>query len=320
VAKRIEALGRDEAREAAGRRSLEKLSRTPEISREGLHRPPRAGDRSLSQLKERTEGFDAKYSERAKAISRLGEGMPAGRQGGGGMECFASEGPESATDRTARARFLRETDGKVLDKLIERHGQHIPAERIKAARETRTVFQEHGQYESGLRSRYPDLDGHLKPGERVLGDFDARENKPYVDWNQVGILTTTAHERLHQLSDPRFRETLGSRMDEGMSEYWAQDAFKEIKLKEIRRTPAGGIDVLDPPETYPRQRGVFQMLSARIGDEPLKRAYFAGDIDTLRRHVDADLGRGALSRLSDLVEAGRYGEAEELLKGRKGWP
>lgn len=120
---------------------------------------------------------------------------------------------------------------------------------------------------------------------------------------------TVAHERLHQLGDPRFRGTLGSRLDEGATEHLASRISGDLAIRDL-------------PRAYPAEGRIVQMLEAGVGDQALARAYFRGEMEPLRRAVDRQLGRGALDTISKLTEQGRFQEAEKVLTqglGRSRW-
>ena len=210
----------------------------------------------------------------------------------------------SAAERRAYAKVLREIDQGTLAKIEQQFGEHIPVGRLKEARVVPTAFLSHEQYQARLKSVYP----QLTPAERrqVVGDLLGR---PYADRNQVPLSRTLAHERLHQLRDPRFRGTLGRGLDEGTTEHLASRI-------------SGDLGIRDLPKGYPAERRIVEMLSARVGDRTLGRAYFRGEIEPLRRTVDGQLGKGALDSVAKLTAQGRFGEAEEILKhglGRSRW-
>lgn len=64
---------------------------------------------------------------------------------------------------------------------------------------------------------------------------------------------------------------------------------------------------------YRREVTIIGKLVRRIGLAPLKAAYFGADIDKLEMVMNVVLGTGALQRLSKLVDAKQFDEAEALL-------
>ena len=197
---------------------------------------------------------------------------------------------------------LKRLDGLAVKRLEARFGAEIPKERREWAREQPVHFRCHRHYLEHLRR-----DG-LRPeeGVEVLGDHHPASGEIYVDAERRGLLKTLAHERLHQVSDKRFRALLGERLDEGMTEHLAEEA-----------TAAAGWDgeaFPDGARVYPREKRLIEELGARFGDAPLKRAYFQGDWQGLHERVNRELGDGALERLVDLAEAEQYDEAESLIR------
>jgi hypothetical protein len=58
------------------------------------------------------------------------------------------------------------------------------------------------------------------------------------------------------------------------------------------------------------------MLSARVGDETIAKAYFQGDWVGLKTKIDEQLGEGALAEITGLTQQGKYAEAIEVIRGR----
>lgn len=202
----------------------------------------------------------------------------------------------TAAERRAYAKLLREVDQGTLKKIEQRFGEHIPAGRLKEARAVPTTFLSHDQYQARLKAVYPELSAAER--EQVVGDFLKR---PFADRNQVLLSRTVAHERLHQLRDPRFRGTLGRRLDEGATEHLASRI-------------SGDLGIRDLPKAYPAEGRIVAMMEARVGEQALARAYFRGETEPLRQALDRQLGRGALDSVARLTGQGRFLEAEEILK------
>jgi len=200
-------------------------------------------------------------------------------------------------EEALRERLLQRLDRHTLERIERRFGGFIPPERLAEARGQPVDFQRHCDYLEHLKRE------GLRPaeGERVLGDFDKEGRAIYIDREHVLVSKTLAHERLHELADRRFRALLGSRLDEGMTEHLAREI-------------AGDPELVDVGKCYPRERRIIEMMSARVGEDPLKRAYFQGDWLPLKERVDRELGEGALAEVARLTEAGKYKEAEEIIK------
>ena len=202
----------------------------------------------------------------------------------------------TAAERRAYARLLRELDQATLSGIERRFGEHILASRGHPARQTPTGFLSHEPYQARLTAVYPQLSAAQR--QKILGDF---RNRPFVDRSNPLLPRTVAHERLHELADPRFRATLGSRLDEGATAHLASKISNDLGIQHLTRP-------------YVAERRIVEMIEARVGERALARAYFRGEIEPLRQAVDAQLGRGALDSVARLTVKGRFLAAEEILK------
>lgn len=226
----------------------------------------------------------------------------AARSAGKALGSSAQKAAVAQAEARALSRVLKDFDRRALLQIERRFGQHIPAERLSAARQVPTQFLRHEQYQERLKRAYPRLSAAER--ERVVGDFTGR---PHVDRNQVLLPRTVAHERVHQLRDPRFRAQVGRGLDEGTTEHLASKV-------------SGDLGIRDLPRGYPAERRLVEMLEARVGEKPIAQAYFRGEIGALRREVDAQLGRGAFDAVGKLTAERRFAEAEGILKHGFGSP
>jgi hypothetical protein len=196
----------------------------------------------------------------------------------------------------ALSRVLADLDRSTLAQIERRFGKNLSAEQLRSARQAPTQFLPHDRYQRRLREVYPGLSAAER--QQVVGDTTRR---PHVDRNQVLLPRTVAHERVHQLRDPRFRAQVGRGLDEGTTEYLATKVSGDLGIRNL-------------PQGYPAERRVVQMLSARVGDEQIAKAYFKGEVEALRRSVDGQLGTGAFDKVAKLTAEARFAEAEEILK------
>lgn len=207
---------------------------------------------------------------------------------------------EELSEEEAMRRHWERLDRTILERIERRFGEYIPKERLEHAKEQKSNLLKHEEYLEHLKRDYKDY----KPeeGKRLLGDCRGGGIcEIYIDREQPLVPGTVAHERLHQLRDERFEQFLGHNLHEGLTEYLARQISPDPQIK--------GLD------SYPKERRLIEMLSARVGDDALKRAYFQGDWQLLKRRVESDLGEGALEGIVQAAEQGRYEEAERLLKG-----
>lgn len=200
-------------------------------------------------------------------------------------------------EEEALQRHLEQLDRRILERLERRFGEYIPKEKLERAKEQKPYFHKHKEYLEHLKREH----GYEpKEGERVLGDYCSGEI--HIDREHQLVPKTLAHERLHQLRDKRFEEFCGKRLHEGLTEYLAREISPDPQIRDLG-------------DSYPEERRLVEMLSARAGDEALARAYFQGDWQLLERRVEGDLGEGALEEIVRAVEQGHDNEAEQLLKG-----
>lgn len=215
---------------------------------------------------------------------------------------FAQQGEVaalSAAERTALQKLWRELDDLTLKAIERRYGSHITMKRLAEAARSPATIVERDAYEQYLRRHSPNLSDAER--QEVLGYFTGQ--RAYVNGNHVQIPITVAHERLHQVSHPRFRETFGGDLDEGMTEHFARGIHNDLALH-------------DMPKVYPVQQRLVSKLAARAGEEPLAKAYFQGEIGALQNQLDTDLGPGAFREFTLALRRQDLGRAESLLSGR----
>jgi hypothetical protein len=197
-------------------------------------------------------------------------------------------------EELAMQRHLRELDCSTLDDIERRFGQYIPQGRLERLRQKPACFLRHQEYEEHLRQRGIEVGEN----ESVLGDANGRV---YVDREHILVPKTLAHERLHQLSDRLYQGMLGKEIDEGTTEHFASYL-------------RGDLHIADMGKCYPEQQKLVEMLSSRVGDNTIARAYFQGDWIGLKEDVNRQLGDGALAEICGLAKQGRFEEAEEIIK------
>ncbi len=199
-------------------------------------------------------------------------------------------------EAAAMERQYRQLDESVLNTLDRKFHGDITEDRLRDARTRPTHFESDADYQRGLESVYPTLSDQERKG--IVGDL-RNGTEPYVDGDRPDLPQTVAHERLHELSDPEFRDRFGAGLDEGATEHLAREAVPGLHIK-------------DQPEAYPEEERLVGMMEARVGPA-VERAYLNGDIQPLKRELDAQLGDGAFDELAKLTSEGRLNEAEKLI-------
>lgn len=154
--------------------------------------------------------------------------------------------------------MLATMDREVLDDIITLYGTYIPNARVQFAKVTPSAFQDKEVYRKLLRKIEPDLpDAEI---ESILS-YNIRATKmTYIDRNIPVVPHVTAHERIHQLSSPKFADQFGDDVNEGATSHYAMQVRRHIRL-------------IDIDTTYPEHRALYQMMDARVGEEPLAKAY-----------------------------------------------
>lgn len=185
-----------------------------------------------------------------------------------------------------------------LDDIVAKYGVYIGPSRVHFANNTPTAFQAKDVYRKLLRKGDPDLP--VADIENILGYQVHASRKTYVDRNTPVGPHIAAHERMHQLSSPKVAEQFGNDIDEGATSHYALQARRHLKL-------------VDVDATYPEHRAIYQMMNARVGEEPLARAYFQGDFGALRQALDDDLGEGFFDTLSARLRNEHFEQAREML-------
>ena len=197
-------------------------------------------------------------------------------------------------EERALQRHLRELDRATLDDIQEKFGQYVPHSRVERLRQQPARLLRHEEFERHVREQGIET----SEDKRLLGYADDRV---HVDREHIEVPRTLAHERLHQVSDKLYGGMLGKAIDEGTTEHFAG------KLR-------GDLHLANAGQCYPDQRRLVEMLSARVGDDTIARAYFRGEWTSLRSQVDKQLGDGALAEISALAKQGRFTDAEEIVK------
>ncbi|HIE28731.1 TPA: hypothetical protein EYP66_15740 [Candidatus Poribacteria bacterium] len=174
--------------------------------------------------------------------------------------------------------------------LHKDYGEFIPPEQHLR---DKVHFQENAEFQKQLLERDPTT----KHPDLVLGYYNPSDGQIYINNDQPGKYRTVLHEGLHSYS-VRIEQSLGERMNEGMTEYFTEQSAP-FNLYE---------------SGYEQEKEIVSMLSNRVGDETLKSTYFTGDIRPLEQAVDGQLGSGALKRIRDLVEEGKYDEARVIIQ------
>lgn len=201
-----------------------------------------------------------------------------------------------AAEAAALKKELEGLDKKTFARIEEHYGAVIPRESLQRAKVSKSVFLNRDAYQRQLRDHYPDMsEGQIQD---VMGNYV--HGTSYVNANQVLVPRVMAHERIHQLSHPRFRAEMGTRLDEGVTEHLASKIYGDLSIRGMEAS-------------YSRSRPIARLLETRVGERRLAQAYFQGDSALIRNELDRQLGRDASARIVRAMDAGDFTTAERVL-------
>ena len=225
----------------------------------------------------------------------------------------------SATERATLSQMWKKLDAGTISRIHRRFGKHLVDVRLIEASRKPAAIMDRAAFDKHLRSMMPDK----TPEERakVLGYyFDRRVT---VNGNQTDLPLTVAHERLHQLSDPRFKDLFGSRLNEGVTENFSREIHHDMRIatrvpfrdevpesymREMTRKTGVA------PEVYSEEQNLANMLVARVGEEPVAKAYFKGDLGAMREALDSAKGKGAYGRFVEALLDDNFAAAARVLR------
>jgi len=203
----------------------------------------------------------------------------------------------TAAERAALQKLWLQADRDALKRIEVQFGAYLDKNRLAQAGKTPAIIAERDAFDQALRRAEPKMSEEKR--KAILGYYF--DEKLYVNGHHPEMLTTLAHERIHQLSHPRFQQALGSEVNEGFTESFARRVHPVIPVR-------------DAPKVYTAEQRISQMLHARVPEKDLANAYFGGDISRLRRYVDADLGGGTFDNFAAAARRGDLARAEAILQ------
>jgi len=210
----------------------------------------------------------------------------------------ASADSARASAGAAMRRQLEGLDRTTLDAITKRYGIYVDQQRLARAQGCPSCFLPDEAFDRALARANPELTAGQR--RQIVGYY---LDQTVVNMNSRHLTRTVAHERMHQLASPEFRQRGGTVLDEGATEYFAARIYPGMGLPEYG--PA-----------YPQAFRLFEQLSARVGEERLAKAYFGGRVDELAKAVDGELGRGAFASIARATEAKRFDEAMQIVRSR----
>lgn len=215
---------------------------------------------------------------------------------------------EQAADVAEKA-TTRQMEQEHVEQLVVRDFSVDPEKRLDQAKDLSVL--EGREFDRELRKRVPELsEAKIKD---IEGFQDSRDGRAFVREGEFSEQYLTAiHEKLHQKS----RSELPTALNEGVTEYLARREAGWVG--DLRNIDRHGNEIPRRP-AYDGEVAVVQKLSGLVGDDTIERAYFQGDTDSLRQHVDADLGEGAFDDICDALEKNDYHKADKRIRRKFDW-
>ncbi len=245
-----------------------------------------------------------------------------GRRGEAAMERRADSGmkrrPEAALDRRQESlqrrteatgnhlqrdlQEVRRAKAEIVEKMVDKGDFIHDGNKVDNAKDLH--FQSETSYYRELQRREP---GIGKDMELVAGYCDPRDNQAFVR-DKGKTLETAVHEKLHQKS----KSEMPTRFNEGVTEYLTRQISGEVgRFKEIDHR---GREISGFISDYEKEREVVGKIAATVGDAPLHAAYFEGNTDILRAHVDSAFGPDSYQEITEALEERNYDRAERALQ------
>ncbi|MBN2374482.1 hypothetical protein JXL19_11915 [bacterium] len=182
--------------------------------------------------------------------------------------------------------------------ILRQYGDSIPVERHNIKLSERAEYQNKDDFEEEYFEKNPDAS--KEDIEQVIGYKDPKNEKIYINKEVRDQYEITVHEGLHMYEDKKARLVLGDRLCEGITQYFTKEIDK--------------IEFKDDAKCYIEEKRVVDMIAARVGDKPLREAYFKGDASSLRRGLDWQLGDGAFDEIRKNMDRGDHSRVRDILK------
>jgi hypothetical protein len=109
---------------------------------------------------------------------------------------------------------------------------------------------------------------------------------------------TVIHEALHLHSNPAVRDTYGTNVNEGMTEYFVRQITDPLRIAR---------------DNYEEQYVQVRDLASIVGEAVMRSAYFQGDTAALEAAVDGAVTAGAFLTWQISMDAGDWAAAHEAL-------
>lgn len=195
-------------------------------------------------------------------------------------------------DRKITEQMLKEGANR---EISERFGDSIPDAKRDLMLADRVEYQDDREFKEEFLKKNP---GDV---EQTLGYCDKAEEKIYINRDVKDKYEITVHEELHLSEDEKASSLLGEKLNEGITQHFT---------KQIDQ-----IELVGDAKCYPEEQEIVNMISARTSDIPLQEAYFKGDISSLQKELDRQLGEGAFDEIRYRMDQGDYKKVKDIIRG-----
>jgi hypothetical protein len=228
-------------------------------------------------------GYSLAASEAASPSPSLPASAPASSPASSPAPASASspasapdDGPDLVqgdTSGTTPAGFSK-TPEQVEKEVTDKYGKDIPKAQLANPASKVTNFQDDKAFTDDLKKRHPNLESQGIDPSSVVGE--SYEGKIFINKDKADV-GTAYHEQLHHYSNSKFIEQFskinGVKFNEGVTEYFTRKMYSGSR--------AGH---------YDSEEAVAEAVAKKIGEDTLKKAYFQGDDDAMKKVKDALAG------------------------------
>jgi len=164
------------------------------------------------------------------------------------------------------------TPEEVEKDVTDKFGKFIPKKQLDDHASKVTNFQDDATFQKELNARHPDLAKQGIDPKTVMGE--SFEGKIFINKDKADV-GTAYHEQMHHYSSSKFNDKFGaSKFHEGVTEYFTRQLYSG-----------------DRSGHYDTQEATAKAVAKKVGEDVLKKAYFEGDEDAMKKVSDALAGK-----------------------------
>jgi hypothetical protein len=167
------------------------------------------------------------------------------------------------------------TPEQVEKEVTDKFGTYIPKGQLDKPASKVTNFQDDTTFQNELTKRHPDLAKYGIDPKSVMGE--SYDGKIYINKDKADI-GTAYHEQMHHYSSSEFIKQLGVvggvKFNEGVTEYLTRETYSG-----------------DRPGHYDTEEKLAEAIAKKVGEDILRKAYFQGDADAMKKVSDALAGK-----------------------------